>query len=133
MVNTSPAGNRNTGTESSPVSAWLGEILVGYFPAECAAITKKSGNPVLHFAGKIEMAKSTIRQQSLDFFLYKQETNPCSCWRGISERHNGHRKEKNVYRLKKLLTAAARHGGWATKSRSRNEGTGKHEKVKQAV
>lgn len=43
-----------------PCDWWLGGILLGYFPAECAAITEKSGNPVLHFAEKIEMVKPKI-------------------------------------------------------------------------
>lgn len=43
-----------------PCDWWLGGILLGYLPAECAAITEKSGNPVLHFAEKIEMVKSNV-------------------------------------------------------------------------
>lgn len=43
-----------------PCDWWLGGILLGYLPADCAAITEKSGNPVLHLAEKIEMVTSKI-------------------------------------------------------------------------
>lgn len=61
MVHTGPAGSRNAGTRSSPVTGGLEGFYLAIFLQNAPQSQKKSGNPVLHFAGKIEMAKSKIR------------------------------------------------------------------------
>lgn len=71
--------------------------------------SQEEGNPVLHFAEKIDMVESTIMSLIRDFLppLKAEDKSLLVLVRNFRSR-NGHReREKNVYRLKKLLTAGA--------------------------